>query len=98
MADWEIPGTGFKLTNVHTETARCRVGSCVIHNPSNSIMNVESWPYNWNLELGGLMERICYHGCAHPDADVVSWHKGNGDDWVLEHDCDGCCTRQVEEK
>lgn len=59
-------------------------------------MNVEKWPYNWSAE--GLMERICPHGEYHPDADVISWHEGNGDNWILVHNCDGCCKRQVEEK
>lgn len=59
---------------------QCAGSQCCLHNRSDHHMR--SWPQVWRGDRG-LMERICPHGCGHPDLDDFS------EDHV--HGCDGCC-------
>ena len=53
---------------------------CCIHNPSDHHMR--TWPQHWRDDRG-IMERICEHGCGHPDPDDKSLDRIHG--------CCGCC-------
>lgn len=55
---------------------------CCIHNPSDHHMR--TWPQHWRDDRG-IMERICKHGCGHPDPDDITINRIHG--------CDGCCSR-----
>lgn len=66
---------------------QCSGQFCVIHNPSDH--NMKDWPRNWR-EDRGIMERICQHGCGHPDPDDMNYRKMAG----IYHSSDeihGCC-------
>lgn len=70
---------GERLTNVHPSD-KCKGEYCCIHNPSDHHM--KTWPQHWRSDRG-ITERICEHGCGHPDPDDPT-----GD---TIHGCDGCC-------
>jgi len=78
---------------------------CSIHWPSRHHM--ADWPQVWRsaMDFGDwrdLMERICPHGCGHPDPDHIAFIRNKlGDDHArMEslHGCDGCCTGQEWEE
>lgn len=58
----------------------CRGEFCCIHKRSNHHMR--SFPQHWRDDRG-IMERICPHGCGHPDPDDPT------EDRV--HGCCSCC-------
>lgn len=89
MGEWQIPGSSLKLVNVHEEHDECRNIGCMIHNPTDHVMNREEWPYSWRDDRG-MMERICEHGVGHPDLDSVRWSRRHARDAGF-HGCDGCC-------
>lgn len=78
------------VLNTHPPS-KCRGQYCVVHNPSDHHMR--DWPLNWRADRY-LMERMCAHGCGHPDPDDVAFQRSHP---VLKgrapgsHGCDGCC-------
>lgn len=64
------------------EPDKCAGSSCTLHARSNHTMR--SFPQHWRSDWGGFMERICPHGCGHPDPDELHIE--------MTHGCDGCCT------
>lgn len=73
----------------HQENDECRELGCVLHNPSDTIQNRECWPYNWRTDRG-IMERICEHGCGHPDYDSAQFLSRQGKEYENVHGCDFC--------
>jgi len=71
---------------------RCAGEVCCIHNPTDHHMR--SWPMHWRGDRG-LMERICQHGCGHPDPDHLTHVEVTRGPLVAEsesvHGCCGCC-------
>ena len=67
-------------------TSKCQGHPCPFHAPSDHHM--VKWPMV--LRNSMLIERICEHGCGHPDPDSLAYmetiHPGLG-----VHGCDGCC-------
>lgn len=73
---------------------------CAIHQPSDHPL--KDAPYNWRGDRL-LMERLCEHGCGHPDPDDLAYkklrfelHEGReateDDLWAHGvHGCCGCC-------
>lgn len=57
---------------------------CCLHNRSDHHMR--AWPQHWRADRG-LMERICPHGCGHPDPDDPK----AADPVDAVHGCCGCC-------
>lgn len=55
---------------VHARSACEDDPACVIHKPSDHHM--KDWPLNWRGDTG-VMERICSHGCGHPDPDAMAF-------------------------
>lgn len=68
---------------VHDQS-RCAGEACPIHNPTAHSM--KDFKRLWRTDWGGFMERICPHGCGHPDPDCI-----RAKDAGLGHGCDGCC-------
>ena len=64
----------------------CKGKKCCIHNPSNHHM--VTWRQHWRFDRK-IMERICKHGCGHPDPDDLSTDRVHG--------CDGCCRPPQED-
>jgi len=68
---------------------------CPIHAPSVHPLNTA--PLNWRA-ANRLWERICRHGCGHPDPDDVAFKQATMMPKVFQmyayamHACDGCCT------
>ena len=78
----------FSLTNVHNPKL-CEGRGCAIHNhPSNH--RLKDAPLNWR-EDRGILERICVHGCGHPDFDSAAYLETVGQGAENVHGCDGCC-------
>jgi hypothetical protein len=73
---------------------KCAGRACCVHNPSTHPLS--SAPLSWRSDRG-LMERICQHGCGHPDPDDLA-HKREtmgparyaAGAWG-SHGCCGCC-------
>jgi hypothetical protein len=93
---------GQKITNVHAETAQCRLVGCAVHNPTDHHM--KNWPQHFRdprVEAAtfglhpGLMERVCEHGVGHPDPDHMRWYRSCHSEIEATtegiHGCDGCC-------
>jgi hypothetical protein len=79
----------------HSKT-QCAGTYCTLHKPSKHVMR--DWPMNLRTDswAAPLIERICKHGCGHPDPDSVTYlesisRKGSKGTWGV-HGCDGCCT------
>lgn len=81
---------GSRRLRTHEQNAECDELGCCIHNPSDNIQNRENWPYNWR-EDRGIMERLCKHGCGHPDFDSADYLERNGQRYQNDHGCDFCC-------
>ena len=67
---------------------------CPIHNPSGHHMR--EWPITIRFDRGALTERVCSHGCGHPDPDSLAYFRRKlGDRYpryaLGVHGCDGCC-------
>lgn len=79
---------------VHAGT-ECAGQRCAIHNPTDHHMR--DWPRSIRADRHYLIERICKHGCGHPDPDSLYYIKEKfGDDG--RHGCCGCCsTDSVDE-
>lgn len=84
-------GTGQTL-KVHDKSQDCLDNHCCIHNPSNH--KLKDAPTHWRIDRG-LMERMCEHGCGHPDVDAIAFLvrlKGaEHAKWESVHGCCGCC-------
>jgi hypothetical protein len=59
----------------------CKGPRCPLHKRTDHHMR--DWPQHWRGDRH-IMERICPHGCGHPDPDDIL-----APDTV--HGCDGCC-------
>lgn len=79
-----------ELVNTHNPRL-CEGRGCAIHNhPSGHRLNMQ--PMVWANENGeAVLERICVHGIHHPDADSAVYLESVGQEYLNEHDCDGCC-------
>lgn len=70
----------------------CEGTFCPLHNPSDHHMN--TWPVTVRYDRYCMTERLCEHGCGHPDPDSMEWLERVG---LLEaaggwtHGCCGCC-------
>lgn len=78
---------------VHNEE-HCDGNGCCIHSPSDHHM--KEWPLVWDQE-NKQMQRVCQHGCCHPDPDDVAF-RARRPDYVQsangsKHWCDGCCQK-----
>ena len=70
-------------------TGTVNVAHCPWHNPSKHKMR--DWPRLIRFDKRGLVERICEHGCGHPDPDSLDFMvKHFGDQTWGIHGCDGC--------
>ena len=83
----------------------CEGQFCCYHNPSDHHM--VDWPLHVRIDrvawtppdahgeqrpVGVLTERICPHGCGHPDPDSLAWLLANGaSDAEGIHGCCLCC-------
>lgn len=70
------------------DESKCAGQHCCIHNPSDHHMR--DWPMLWRADKG-VMERICPHGCGHPDPDDAAYQERIGKNYLNIHGCDGCC-------
>jgi hypothetical protein len=78
---------GIPLHNVHAPEKCALQEACVVHFPSDHHMRGMKLHWRGDREI---FERICAHGCGHPDPDDMAYQKSiNGDSGV--HGCDGCC-------
>ena len=59
----------------------CEGRRCPLHRRTDHHMR--AFPQLWRDDAK-IMERICPHGCGHPDPDDIG-----ADHYV--HGCDGCC-------
>lgn len=68
---------------------RCAGQHCPFHNPSNHSMK------SWRIVIrdSGLVERVCEHGCGHPDPDSLAHLDPDGEKRLGVHGCDGCCQK-----
>jgi hypothetical protein len=81
----------------------CDGSFCCVHNPSDHHMR--DWPLTFRTDNGmlcpshsghGLVlsERICEHGCGHPDPDSLAWLRQHDPfdigSWGI-HGCCRCC-------
>lgn len=64
---------------------QCANEYCCVHKRSDHHMR--HFPQHWRADRY-LMERICPHGCGHPDPDDMSLLAG---EYQSVHGCDGCC-------
>jgi len=78
---------GQVLYNIH-DSEKCKSTRCIIHNPMPNHLSDLKLYYRFDR---GIFERICKHGCGHPDPDNVYF---NGDSGV--HGCDGCCRKDSD--
>lgn len=77
-----------QFSNVH-DPSKCEGQSaCPVHNPSDHIMR--NWPLHWRADRG-IAERICGHGCGHPDPDQFPWWGATNREYEAVHGCDFCC-------
>lgn len=86
------PVWGFYMPDVKTimvhDRKDCKGDRCVIHKPTAHHMR--SWPLAWRADVG-IFERECEHGVGHPDLDQVDYLIATGQEYKLQHGCDGCC-------
>ncbi len=82
-----------ELGLVTHEANKCAGHYCCIHNPSNHFM--QDWPLNWRSDTQ-VMERICSHGCGHPDPDSMAYEISIGNAYKGIHGCCGCCVQPIE--
>lgn len=84
---------GGLVLEIHPESA-CAGQNCCVHNPSTHPLS--DAPLHWRGDRG-LMERICSHGCGHPDPDDLAFKKRSMTPGQYEngawgiHGCCGCC-------
>lgn len=69
--------------------AQCAGNPCPIHNPSDHMMR--DWPITIRPDRHLLVERVCTHGCGHPDPDSLAWLRSTGINDQGVHGCCGCC-------
>lgn len=74
---------------VHRWNTSCTDG-CAIHAPSDHPM--KTWPQIMRADKRFLVERVCKHGCGHPDPDSIAFFEDNDVFDYHNHDCDGCCS------
>jgi hypothetical protein len=88
-SDLTFTGTG-QLVRYHLSSV-CAGHPCPMHNPSDHHM--VTWPLHFRADLSiPLMERICEHGCGHPDPDSLAYVKRRfSATWAGVHGCCGCC-------
>jgi len=80
---------GFSVGMIHLrvhEPDQCVGEVCVIHHPSQH--SLSGAPMHWRSDRR-IIERICQHGCGHPDPDNKTIR--SGEDGGI-HNCDGCCS------
>lgn len=82
---WTEFGDGSYLNNVHDPRA-CAGRGCAIHNrPTDH--SLKDTPLNWRSDRG-ILERVCKHGCGHPDLDSALYLDSIGKGYENVH---GCC-------
>lgn len=67
----------------------CAGRHCCLHNPSDHPLR--DAPLHFRKRDGLLAERICEHGCGHPDPDHLALTHLPHLDINPVHGCDGCC-------
>lgn len=82
------------IVNVHSPVLCASQSACPMHNPSQHHMR--GWRVVWRNDRG-ILERVCPHGCGHPDPDQFPFWDLTGQDWQAVHGCDGCCTPPYDE-
>ena len=78
-----------EVTPMH-DMKDCKGKYCPFHNPSDHHM--KDWKKVVRYDRGGMTERICKHGCGHPDPDSLAWMKRVGIKDDGTHGCCGCCS------
>lgn len=77
------------MVGLHTPD-QCAGRPCVFHQPTDHHMR--GWRLIWRADRRpGLFERICKHGCGHPDPDQFDYWEEAGLDYMSIHGCCGCC-------
>lgn len=99
--EFSSPRPGVVLMNHAAEV--CQDGPCCIHRPSDHHM--ASWPMTFRPDRAilcpthedhalVLTERVCAHGCGHPDPDSLAWLRQHDPSdfggWGV-HGCCHCC-------
>lgn len=86
---YTLEGSTTVLTHVH-EADACDPtrGPCPIHRHTNHHMR--HFPQLWRDDRG-IMERVCSHGCGHPDPDDPTCFGPNASKYAAVHGCCGCC-------
>lgn len=77
----------FHFRNIHALND-CLGRPCVVHSPTEHGMS--TWPLVWRDDRG-VFERICVHGCGHPDPDQFEYWREIGQPSLATHGCCGCC-------
>lgn len=99
--EFSSPHPGVILINHSPEV--CAGSPCCIHAPSTHHMT--GWPMTFRSDRPllcpthgthalVLTERVCCHGCGHPDPDSLAWlleHDPFDDGAWGAHGCDRCC-------
>ena len=75
------------FSKVHNPV-QCEGRDCPVHNPSDHIMR--NWPLHWRADRG-IAERICGHGCGHPDPDQFQFWGTTNREYEAVHGCCGVC-------
>lgn len=89
----EIVGRTGGVLVTHAPDA-CAGENCCVHNPSEHQLSAA--PLLWRSDRK-LMERVCDHGCGHPDPDDLAHKKRSMTPEQYEngawgvHGCCGCC-------
>jgi hypothetical protein len=82
------------VLDIHDPSA-CAGRPCVIHNPSDHSMRGFKTLFRpetgWGCIKPPHTERICSHGCGHPDPDDLAYQESIGHEAMGVHGCDGCC-------
>ncbi len=85
---YALEGSGTVLKAHALEVCDPARGPCPIHRRTDHHMR--KYPQVWRDDRG-IMERMCPHGCGHPDPDDPKCFGPGAEKHEAIHGCDGCC-------